>query len=154
MLLPLPVSDAGAGNATIARAALEAAAWAVAEALSWLDADTSGMGAVRVTGGMTRSPLWLECVAGALGRPILVTQEDSASVGLAAGAAAGAGLLADPRELIDASLALAHQVSADETISTAMQAGHARWREAVARLEQGCVRVSAMLGPTPGDPEG
>ncbi|MFA5786866.1 MAG: FGGY family carbohydrate kinase [Actinomycetota bacterium] len=142
---PLPPSMFGVERTGMARAAIESAAWAAAEAIAWLDADAPG-DSLRVTGGMTRSRLWLACLASALGRPLLVAQEDAASVGAAAFAAAGAGLVGDAHEVVRAAAKLGWEISADASLVDAMRGGLARWREVVAGFEQGAARVSNFIG--------
>ncbi|MBI4729818.1 MAG: hypothetical protein HY775_10015 [Acidobacteria bacterium] len=146
LVFPLPPSMFGVGRDQIARGAIESAAWAAAEGLAWLDSEEPGAGPVRVTGGMTRSSLWLSCLAGALGQTVVAAQEDSASVGVAALAASGAGLVAGPQEVLTAARALDREIPVDEPLAAAMQAGRARWSEIVARLEEGAVRLSHLTG--------
>ncbi|MFA5891330.1 MAG: FGGY family carbohydrate kinase [Actinomycetota bacterium] len=142
----LPPGMFGAGRAGLARAGIEAAAWAAAEALSWVDAETVGIGPVRVCGGMTQSELWLETLAAALGRPILVVAEDSAAIGVAACAAEGSGLVADAGSVLDAAARRGREVHPDDALVAAMSAGLPRWQEIVANLGRGAMRISALLG--------
>ena len=146
VMVPLPPGMFGVGRASLARAGIEAAAFGAVEAMAWIDGETTGAGPIRVCGGMTRSRLWLKSLAAAFGRPVLVTQEDATSVGVAACAAAGAGLVADAREVVKATGAASSVVPVDDELAGVLQAGYQRWRDAVVRLEQGAMRISALVG--------
>lgn len=142
----LPPGMFGAGRAGLARAGIEAAAFAAVQALSWVDAESTGRGPIRVCGGMTRSELWLESLAAALGRTVLVMAEDSAAVGVAACAAAQVGLVNDAREVLEAARSRGREVHPDDAHAAAMSAGFPRWCEAVGSFGRGAMKISALTG--------
>jgi glycerol kinase len=80
----------------IARAALEAIAWRVADIVAALDADV-----LRVDGGLTRSDLLLRLQADRAGVPVERGLVDATAAGAAALAAVGAGRWASTRDIAD-----------------------------------------------------
>jgi glycerol kinase len=82
---------AGARPAHVARAALEAIAWRVADVVEAVAA-TTPVEALRVDGGLTRDPLLLQLQADAAGVPVERGAVDATAAGAAALAAVGAGL--------------------------------------------------------------
>ena len=82
---------ASATPAHVARAALEAIAWRVADVVEAVAA-TTPVEALRVDGGLTRDPLLLQLQADAAGVPVERGAVDATAAGAAALAAVGAGL--------------------------------------------------------------
>jgi glycerol kinase len=82
----------GTTRAQVARAALEAIAWRVADVVAAIreaiDVDT-----LRVDGGLTNEPLMLQLQADAIGVPVEAGGADATVAGAAAFAAVGAGVL-------------------------------------------------------------
>jgi glycerol kinase len=126
----------GTTRAHIARAALEAIAWQVADIFSAMSKDSGlALTELRVDGGASRNNLLMQMQADALGVPVVrasVTETTALGAAYLAGLATGFWSGADE---------ISAQWSQDrkfipETSSRATQArqaGHARWREAVAR---------------------
>jgi glycerol kinase len=82
---------AGARTGHVARAALEAIAWRVADVVEAVAA-TTPVETLRVDGGLTRDPLLLQLQADATGVPVERGAVDATAAGAAALAAVGAGL--------------------------------------------------------------
>ena len=83
----------GTTGANVARAALEAIAWRVADVVEAVR-ETVAVAALRVDGGLTNEPLMLELQADAIGAPVEAGGADATVAGAAALAAVGAGVLA------------------------------------------------------------
>jgi glycerol kinase len=88
---------AAARPAHVARAALEAIAWRVADVLETVGTQVE-VEALRVDGGLTREPLLLQLQADAAGLPVEPMEADATVQGAALLAAVGAGLLSSPAE--------------------------------------------------------
>jgi xylulokinase len=88
---------AGHGRAHVSRAVLEGVALSLAECLA--AAETAGLAAadLRLIGGGSRSRLWGQIVADALGRPLLRPRLDDASAGAALLAGVAIGMFEDAR---------------------------------------------------------
>jgi glycerol kinase len=84
--------------AHVARAALEAIAWRVADVLAAV-AQQVELEALRVDGGLTRDRLLLQLQADAAGVPVAPGAVDATAAGAAALAAGGAGLWRSTREI-------------------------------------------------------
>ena len=84
--------------AQIARAALEAIAWRVADITDLVE-DRDPTATLRVDGGLTRSDLLLQLQADASGMPVERIATDATVAGAAALAAVGAGVLDSPAEI-------------------------------------------------------
>src|SRR3954470_20005930 len=91
---------AGARPAHVARAALEAIAWRVADVVEAVAA-TTPVEALRVDGGLTRDPLLLQLQADAAGVPVERGAVDATAAGAAALAAVGAGVWPSTRAIAD-----------------------------------------------------
>jgi len=87
--------DAAHGRGHIARAVLEGVALSLAECLAAAEAAGLVPAELRLIGGGSRSPLWAQIVADALGRPLLRPRLDDASAGAALLAGVAAGVLED-----------------------------------------------------------
>jgi glycerol kinase len=121
---------AGSRPAHIARAALEAIAWRVADICAVV-ADEVGLDVLRVDGGLTRDGLLLELQADAAGVPVERGLVDATVAGAAALAAVGAGLIGSTAEIAD-------RLPAGERVEPRRDgawraAEHAAWREFVER---------------------
>jgi glycerol kinase len=124
---------AGSRPAHIARAALEAIAWRVADVLAAV-ADEVELDVLRVDGGLTRDELLLELQADAAGVPVERGLVDATVAGAAALAAVGAGLL-------DSTAEIAARLPAGERIQPRRDdawraAEHAAWRSFVERAAE------------------
>ena len=91
---------AGTRPAHVARAALEAIAWRVADIAAVVDGEV-GLDVLRVDGGLTRDALLLELQADAAGVPVERGLVDATVAGAAALAAVGAGLWSSTREIAE-----------------------------------------------------
>ena len=121
---------AGARPAHVARAALEAIAWRVADILAVVDEEVD-LDVLRVDGGLTRDETLLELQADAAGVPVERGLVDATVAGAAALAAVGAGLL-------DSTADIAALVPTGERVEPRREgpwraAEHAAWREFVER---------------------
>ena len=126
----------GTTRAHIARAALEAMAWQVADIFSAMTKDSGlALTELRVDGGASRNNLLMQMQADALGVPVVrssVTETTALGAAYLAGLATGFWSGADE---------ISAQWSQDRKFAPktssratqARQAGYARWREAVAR---------------------
>ena len=83
--------------AHVARAALEAIAWRVADVLETVGAQVE-VESLRVDGGLTREPLLLQLQADTTGVPVEPMEADATVQGAALLAAVGAGLFATPAD--------------------------------------------------------
>jgi glycerol kinase len=120
----------GTRPAHIARAALEAIAWRVADVLSVVS-DHTELEVLRVDGGLTRDALLLRLQADSSGIPVQRGAVDATAAGSAALAAVGAGIWSSTEEIgerIEAGEAI--QPEADDGWR---QSGHAQWRQFVER---------------------
>jgi glycerol kinase len=91
---------AGTRPAHVARAALEAIAWRVAD-IAAVVAGEVGLDVLRVDGGLTRDALLLELQADAAGVPVERGLVDATVAGAAALAAVGAGVWDSTREIAE-----------------------------------------------------
>jgi glycerol kinase len=119
---------AGARPGHVARAALEAIAWRVADVVEAVAA-TTPVETLRVDGGLTRDPLLLQLQADAAGVPVERGAVDATAAGAAALAAVGAGLWPSTRSIAD-------RIPVGERVEPRRddawrQAAHAQWREFV-----------------------
>jgi glycerol kinase len=122
--------SSGARPGHVARAALEAVAWRVADVLAAVS-DHAPVEALRVDGGMTRDPLLLQLQADAAGLPVERGAVDATAAGSAALAAVGAGILSSVREI-------GERIQAGARVEPSRDAAwregeHAAWREFVER---------------------
>jgi glycerol kinase len=116
--------------AHLARAALEAIAWRVADVLGAVR-ETVPVELLRVDGGLTRSRTLLQLQADAAGVPVERGGVDATAVGAAALAAVGAGIYESTSEI-------AERIPAGERIEPRRDdvwraRSHAEWREFVQR---------------------
>jgi glycerol kinase len=120
----------GTRPAHVARAALEAIAWRVADVLAAVHA-SAPVEVLRVDGGLTRDPTLLRLQADAGGVPVERGAVDATAAGAAALAAVGAGLW-------DSTLEIAERIPVGERIEPLRDAdwrrrAHAEWRWFVER---------------------
>jgi glycerol kinase len=120
--------SSGARPGHVARAALEAVAWRVADVLAAVG-EHAPVEALRVDGGMTRDPLLLQLQADAAGLPVQRGAVDATAAGSAALAAVGAGVLGSVREI-------GERIQAGERVEPSQDADwrsreHAAWRQFV-----------------------
>jgi glycerol kinase len=118
----------------VARAALEAIAWRVADVLAAAAAESAPAEVLRVDGGLTRDDLLLQLQADYSGVPVQRGAVDATAAGSAALAAVGAGIWDSTREI-------AARIPAGEPIQPTSDAGwrareHAAWREFVERAAE------------------
>jgi glycerol kinase len=121
---------AGARPGHVARAALEAIAWRVADIVEAV-ARQAPVDALRVDGGLTRDELLLQLQADAAGVPVQRGVVDATAAGSAALAAVGAGLWSGTAEI-------AERIPAGAPVEPERDAAwrtaaHAEWREFVER---------------------
>ena len=120
---------AGVRPGHVARAALDAIAWRVADVVDAVR-EQAPVETLRVDGGLTRDPLLLQLQADAAGVPVERGAVDATAAGAAALAAVGAGHLAVHR-------AIAERIPVGERVepsaTTPGAAEHAAWREFVQR---------------------
>jgi len=121
---------AGTRPAHVARAALEAIAWRVADVVEAVGHDAP-VEALRVDGGLTRDGLLLRLQADAAGVPVQRGAVDATAAGSAALAAVGAGLWSGTAEIAD-------RIPAGEPVeperdSAWRSVAHGEWREFVER---------------------
>ena len=91
---------AGARPAHVARAALEAIAWRVADVVAVVR-ETVPVEVLRVDGGLTRDPTLLQLQADAAGVPVQRGAVDATVAGAAALAAVGAGIWSSTHEIAE-----------------------------------------------------
>jgi glycerol kinase len=121
---------AGARAGHVARAALEAIAWRVADIVEAVSRQAP-VDALRVDGGLTRDDLLLQLQADTAGVPVQRGAVDATAAGSAALAAVGAGLWSDTEEIAERIPAGARvEPERDDAWRTA---AHAEWREFVER---------------------
>jgi glycerol kinase len=124
---------AGTRPGHVARAALEAIAWRVADVLAAVRA-SAPVDVLRVDGGLTRDPLLLRLQADAAGVPVVPTAVDATAAGAAALAAVGAGLWPSTREIAER-VPIGEPVE-PERDSAWREAAHAEWRSFVERAAE------------------
>jgi glycerol kinase len=117
----------------IARAALEAIAWRVADVLA-AAADSAPAEVLRVDGGLTRDDLLLQLQADFAGVPVQRGAVDATAAGSAALAAVGAGIWESTHEIVE-------RIPAGEPVSPVADADwrareHAAWRQFVERAAE------------------
>ena len=120
--------DSGARPGHVARAALEAIAWRVADVLAAVS-EQAPVDVLRVDGGLTRDELLLRMQADFAGVPVQRGAVDATAAGAAALAAVGAGIL-------DSTAAIDEVIPVGERVDPVAEADwrereHARWREFV-----------------------
>jgi glycerol kinase len=117
----------------VARAALEAIAWRVADVLAVV-AEHSPAEVLRVDGGLTRDPLLLQLQADTSGARVQRGAVDATAAGAAALAAVGAGIWGSTREIAD-------RVPTEQPVEPQAddewrRRGHAEWRAFVERATE------------------
>jgi glycerol kinase len=121
---------AGTRPAHVARAALEAIAWRVADVLSVIR-ETVPVEVLRVDGGLTRDPTLLQLQADAAGVTVQRGAVDATAAGAAALAAVGAGIWGSTLEIAER---IPTGAQVDPRRDEAWRArAHAEWREFVER---------------------
>jgi len=124
---------AGVGPPEIARAALEAIAWRVADVLAAVR-ETVEVEALRVDGGLTRSELLLQLQANAAGVAVQRGAVDATAAGAAALAAVGAGIFESVRE-IGERIPVGERVEPERDAEWRRRE-HAEWRRFVERAAE------------------
>jgi glycerol kinase len=124
---------AGVRQGHIARAALDAIAWRVADVVEVVRSQ-SPVDALRVDGGLTRDPLLLQLQADAAGVPVERGAVDATAAGAAALAAVGAGLW-------PSTAAIAERIPVGERVEPRRDEewrtrAHAEWRLFVERAAE------------------
>ena len=126
----------GTTRAHIARAALEAIAWQVADIFSAMSKDSGlPLTELRVDGGASRNNLLMQMQADALGVPVVrASVSETTALGAAYLAGLATGFWSGANE-ISAQWSQDRKFTPNTSLraTQARQAGHARWREAVAR---------------------
>lgn len=124
------------------RAMLEAVVLGTRAAIEALSKSGLGASEIKIAGGATRSPFWLQMHADATGLPVLVTEFDNAPLlGAALLAAVGAGLFNQDST----------STSADdrETLNNLYEDKYDAIRRNVKRGIQSMVKVSRRIEPNP-----
>jgi glycerol kinase len=124
---------AGVRPAHIARAALEAIAWRVADVVSTVR-ESVDVDVLRVDGGLTRDPTLLQLQADSAGIPVERGAVDATAAGAAALAAVGAGVWRSTEEI-------AEHIPVGEHIEPALdpaqrEPAHEAWREFVRKAAE------------------
>ncbi len=119
----------------LARSALEAIAWRVADVVAAVREQGGALDVLRVDGGLTRDPLLLQLQADAAGVPVQRGLVDATAAGAAALAAVGAGVWESTR-------AIAERVPASEPVRPRRDAA---WREAQGAAWRRFVERAAAL---------
>ena len=117
----------------VARAALEAIAWRVADVLS-AAADSAPAEVLRVDGGLTRDDLLLQLQADFAGVPVQRGAVDATAAGSAALAAVGAGIWESTHEIARAHTG--RRAGAAGCRRRLAQREHAAWRQFVERAAE------------------
>jgi xylulokinase len=129
------------GRPELARAMLEAVAFAIADQLDLLREGGTVVTELRISGGDTRLATWSRVKADVLGIPVLTVPGDAAVTGVAMLAGLGAGVYRDPAEAIARCVRLEPPVEPDpETVATyagARASYHALLGSAAARPRGG-----------------
>ena len=120
----------GTGAGQIARAALDAIAWRVADIVEVVAAQVE-VEALRVDGGLTQDPLLLQLQADAAGVPVQRGAVDATAAGAAALAAVGAGIW-DSTSDIGERIPVGERVEPQRDAAWRSEA-HAEWRRFVER---------------------
>jgi glycerol kinase len=120
----------GSRPAHIARAALEAIAWRVADVVAVVR-ETVPVEVLRVDGGLTRDPTLLQLQADAAGVPVQRGAVDATVAGAAALAAVGAGIWGSTHEI--AERVPTGERTQPERDAAWREEAHAEWREFVER---------------------
>jgi glycerol kinase len=121
---------AGTRAGHVARAALEAIAWRVADIVAAVS-QQAPVDALRVDGGLTRDDLLLQLQADFAGVPVQRGEVDATAAGSAALAAVGAGLWSGTAEIAERIPAGAPVEPAQDDEWRTLE--HARWRDFVER---------------------
>jgi glycerol kinase len=121
---------AGVRPAHVARAALDAIAWRVADVVESVR-EHAPVDVLRVDGGLTRDPLLLQLQADAAGVPVERGAVDATAAGAAALAAVGAGLW-------PSTASIAERIPVGDRVEPRQDADwrrrtHGEWREFVER---------------------
>ena len=135
MAWPSDVLGADLGAAEVLRAGLEEIAHAARANLEQAEAVRGGAGRLLVAGGMARSRLFAEILAGVCGRPVGVLSEtDATALGAAACAAVAAGDHPDLTAAVAAFGRPAVEIGPGDG-TMAYEEAHRRWRSLYAQLE-------------------
>jgi autoinducer 2 (AI-2) kinase len=133
---PSEILGADLGAAELLRAGLEEVAHSARANLEQAEAVRGGAGSLLLAGGMARSRLFAEILAGVCGRPVAVAAEtDATAIGAAACAAVAAG---DHTGLAAAAAALtrpAVEVHPGDGTMAAYAEAHRGWRALYDQLE-------------------
>jgi xylulokinase len=112
------------------RAVLEGVAYGLRDSLELLRSLGVEAEVARVSGGGTRSELWLRIVASVLGVPLERTSvEEGAAYGAALLGGVRAGVFADVRAAVDACVRVRDRVEPDPTWVAAYEDGYAQFGE-------------------------
>ena len=135
---PLPFAAWPLRKRAVARAALEAAAYAVRANLEQLE-EVSGrrIDVLRMGGGMSRSALFAQIVADVLDRPVEVARSpETTALGAAALAFVAVGVHRSIDEAVAAMALPTRRVTPDARDSATYDDCYARWREMLLHMER------------------
>lgn len=133
---PSEIMGADLGAADLLRAGLEEVAHSARANLEQAEAVRGGAGAVLLAGGMARSRLFAEILAGVCARPVTVTASTDVT---ALGAAACAAVAAGVHPTLDAAVAAFRrpgvEIDPDDGTMAVYAEAHRSWRALYAQLE-------------------
>lgn len=115
------------GRSVLARAMLEAVAFAIGDELALLRQGGMPVTELRVSGGDTRLASWTQIKADVLGIPVRTVPGDAAVTGVAMLAGLGRGIYRDPAEAIARCVRMEPAVEPDPANATACAAAAARF---------------------------
>jgi xylulokinase len=133
------------GSATVARAVIEGVAYACAAAVESLARLGEDVAEVRIGGGMSRSSVWAETLAAAVGVPVRRLAVDPSPLGAAMLAGLGTGVWADAEQAASACVRLEQTPPVDPARRTAYQ-------EARRRYDRSMEALTAITSPAAGRP--
>jgi autoinducer-2 kinase len=131
---PMNLNPPGFGH--FIRATLENIAYAIrgnAEQLEAILKKKSNN--LRVTGGMSKSQLWLEILSSIIGKPVIATEiTEGTSVGCAICAAVGAGYYNNLKDGVKAAIKYKKEVKPNDKIIDVYNSGYNRWKEIYSKI--------------------
>jgi sugar (pentulose or hexulose) kinase len=132
---PMNLNPPGFGH--FIRATLENIAYAIRGNTEQLEAILNKRSNVlRVTGGMSRSRLWLEILSSITGKSVIATEiSEGTSLGCAICAAVGAGYYNNLKDGVKAVIKYKKEVKPNDNIIDVYNSSYNRWREIYAKIK-------------------
>lgn len=144
---PAPLIALARPREDVARALVEGIAFAACAGLEWTSEAEGAPASVALAGGLTRIETFARVMATALGRAVRAAGPASASArGAAILASVAAGLHGSVREAARAMADPGREVEPVEEWREATSGAFANWRERAARVAEGALRVSHLMG--------